>query len=553
MPEPQIIRPWLGITPGPAHGSAPFKARFTDLLSLFQNALEGSSHKPAIHYFDKSITYSELDAYANKFALKLLELGVKKGDRVALYMQSIPQFIICAVGIWKAGAVGVTVNPMNRSRELRQLLHDSQSAVIVLQNGLYNSVARDVLLELPGVIPIVTSAREFQTRNDSRVLTTEDDVVCDGAIRLTDILDGDLPRGFESQLLRRAQPSDAAMLVYTSGTTGTPKGAIITHANMATDAEIYRAWMGVNDGCAILGMAPLFHITGLIGHVAFSFASASATILVSRFHAEVLAEAADEYKPEFVIGAFTAFIALMNNDNVRVSQLQSLKQVFTGGASVPAVIAAQFEEKFGLTLRNCYGLTESTGLALAVPPTLATAVDPQGVCAVGIPVFATDAYIAGDDGSVLPPGEVGEIMLRGPQIVPGYWGKPEDTQETFKDGYLRTGDVGYINDEGWFFLVDRKKDMIVASGYKVWPKEVEDVIYSHPAIMEASVIGVPDEYRGETVKAVVSLKPDHDLQETDLILFCKERLAAYKYPRVVEIVDELPKTATGKIMRRALR
>ncbi len=264
MPEPHIIRPWLGITPTPAHGPTPFKARFTDLLSLFQHALESSGDKPAIHYFDKSISYSELDEYANKFALKLLELGLNKGDRVALYMQSIPQFIICAVGIWKAGGVGVTINPMNRARELKQLLEDSKSCVMVLQNGLYNSVARDVLLELPNVIPVVTSAREFQSRNDSRVIGTDDDVSCDGVLRLADILDCTLPSGDASQLLRSAQPSVAAMLVYTSGTTGTPKGAIITHANMATDAEIYRAWMGVNDGCAILGMAPLFHITGLV-------------------------------------------------------------------------------------------------------------------------------------------------------------------------------------------------------------------------------------------------------------------------------------------------
>ncbi|NYT64423.1 AMP-binding protein [Alcaligenaceae bacterium] len=554
MPEPQITRPWLDITPAPAHGAIPFTARHTDVLSMFHHALDGAADKPAIHYFDKSISYAELNDYANKFALKLLELGVKKGDRVALYMQGIPQFVICAVGLWKVGAIGVTINPMNRTRELKQLLHDSKSRAIVLQNGLYNSVAQAVLSELQhDVTPIVTSAREFQSRNDSRAINTDDDVPCEGVLRLADILQTDRSTSDISVMLRSAQPSDPAMLVYTSGTTGTPKAAIITHENMATDALLYRAWMGINDGTAILGMAPLFHITGLIGHVAFALASASALILTSRFHPEVLAEAADEYKPEFVIGAFTAFIALMNNDRIKVSQFQSLKQVYTGGASVPAVIAAQFEQKFGLPIRNCYGLTESTGLALAVPSHVATAVDDQGICAVGIPVFATDAYIAGDDGSVLPPGEVGEIMLRGPQVVPGYWANPEQTQEMRKDGYLKTGDVGYMNAQGWFFLVDRKKDMIVASGYKVWPKEVEDVIYSHPAIMEASVIGVPDDYRGETVKAVISLKPNSELTEAELISFCKERLAAYKYPRIVEILDELPKTATGKIMRRMLR
>jgi len=499
------------------------------------------------------MSYAELDEYANKFALELLRLGVQKGDRVALYMQSIPQFIICSLGIWKAGAVGVTINPMNRARELKLLLQDSKSRVVVLQNGLYNGVARHVLPELPGVVPIVTSAREFQGRNDSRVMNADDDAPCDGAMSLSDALGRDLPDGCISCLQDSAQPDAAAMLVYTSGTTGAPKGAIVTHANMAIDAEIFREWAGVNDGCAILGIAPLFHITGLIGHVIISFACLAAAILSCRFHAEVVAEAADKHKPEFVVGAITAFIALMNNDNVSASQLQSLKRIYTGGAPVPAAVAAQFEGRFGLPMRNCYGLTESTALALAVPPAMATPVDADGAFSVGIPVFDTDAYIADDDGSVLPPGEIGEIMLRGPQIVPGYWDKPGHSEAAFRDGYLRTGDVGYMDAQGWFFLVDRKKDMINASGYKVWPKEVEDVIYSHPAVREAAVVGVPDTYRGETVKAVVSLKPGYGLKGTDLILFCKERLAAYKYPRIVEIVDELPKTATGKILRRFLR
>ncbi len=553
MTETRITSPWSSIAPAPAHGPIPFKARFTDMLSMFHHALAQAPQKPAIHYFDASISYTELDVYSDQFAQELVRLGVAQGDRVALYMQNIPQFIICCLGIWKAGATGVTINPMNRSRELKLLLEDSQSRFMVLQNGLYNSVARRVLSELPDVIAIVTSAREFQKRNDSRAINTDDDGACDGAIALADILNNDLISRHTPALQKSAQPNNPAMLVYTSGTTGVPKGAIITHANMASDAEIYRAWVAIKDGSAIMGMAPLFHITGLIGHLALSFACVSATVLINRFHAEVLAEAVDEYQPEFVVGAITAFIALMNNKQVLASQLQSLNRVYTGGAPVPAVLATQFQEKFGLSLRNCYGLTESTALAISVPPTMATPVGPDGAFSISIPVFCTDAYIADENGSALPPGEVGEIMLRGPQIVPGYWNKPEETQEAFKDGYLKTGDIGYMNEQGWFFLIDRKKDMINASGYKVWPKEVEDIIYSHPAILEAAVVGVADAYRGETVKAVISLKPNYELKDTDLILYCKERLAAYKYPRIVEIVDELPKTATGKIMRRFLR
>lgn len=553
MTDTRMTRAWSSTTPAPAHGPTPFKARFTDMLSVFHNALALAPQKPAIHYFDTTISYTELDVYSDKFAHELVRLGVKQGDRVALYMQNIPQFIICCLGIWKAGAIGVTINPMNRSRELKMLLEDSQCRVIVLQNGLYNSVAHQVLRELTDVMAIVTSAREFQNRNDIRAISTDDDVACDGAIALADILNSDLISDPTPVLQKIAQPNHPAMLVYTSGTTGIPKGAIITHANMASDAEIYRAWIAIKDGSAIMGMAPLFHITGLIGHLALSFVCLSATVLTNRFHAEVLAEAVDEYQPEFVVGAITAFIAMMNNNKVLTKQLQSLNRVYTGGAPVPAILATQFQKRFGLSLRNCYGLTESTALAISVPPTMATPVGPDGAFSIGIPVFCTDAYIADEHGWALPPGEVGEIMLRGPQVVPGYWNKPEETQEAFKDGYLKTGDVGYMNEQGWFFLIDRKKDMINASGYKVWPKEVEDVIYSHPAILEAAVVGVPDAYRGETVKAVISLKPNCELKDTDLILYCKERLAAYKYPRIVEIVDELPKTATGKILRRFLR
>lgn len=547
----QIKRPWLAVHPRAAHGQGAFAARFRDGLSLFGNALHSAAAQPAIHYFDGTVSYAELDRLSSAFARYLLASGMQPGDRVALYMQNIPQYAICLLGAWKAGGVGVSINPMNREREVALLLQDSGARFIVSQRELHADVARAVLADLSGVQAITTDAREFQTRNDPRVFGGDAPPPCADTADLAAILAAPVD---ESIALRQAAAPDApAVIVYTSGTTGAPKGAVITHANFAIDAELWRAWVDVRDGAPILAIAPLFHITGLVGHIAFAFAAASPLILSMRFHPEVVAQAAQEHRAEFVVGAITAFIAIMNTPTVERGALATLQRVFTGGAPVPTAVATAFYQRFGLKIRNTYGLTESSSLAVAVPPERETPVDANGAFSIGVPVFDTDVFIAGDDGQPLLPEQPGEIMIRGPQITAGYWGKPEETAQALAGGFLHTGDVGYMDAQGWLYIVDRKKDMIVASGYKVWPKEVEDVLYTHPAVREAAVVGVPDGYRGETVKAVVSLKPGVSLSADELIAFCKQRMAAYKYPRQVEFVPELPKTPTGKILRRSLR
>lgn len=521
-----------------------------DTLSLFRLAVRSGAHLPAIHYFDTTISYGELDRLSDVFARQLAHNGVTAGDRVALYMQNIPQYVICLLGAWKAGAVGVSINPMNRGRELRLLLQDSSAKVLVMQRDLYEDVAKQVLADLPGVIAVTTSPREFQTRNDPRLIQGDGLSPCVNTLDLMALLGSTAP---EVALRKVAMPDEPAMIVYTSGTTGVPKGAIISHSNMAIDAELWRAWVAVRDGAPILAIAPLFHITGLVGHVGFAFSAAAPLILSMRFHPEVVAEAAQEHKAEFVVGAITAFIAMMNNAQVRPDHLSTLKRIYSGGAPVPAAVAAEFEAKFGVPIRNCYGLTESSSLAVGVPPDCDTPLDANGAFSIGIPVFETDVFIADEAGAPVALGQVGEIMMRGPQILQGYWQRPKETAEALVNGYLHTGDVGYMDEKGWLYIVDRKKDMISASGYKVWPKEVENVIYSHPAVKEVAVVGIPDGYRGETVKAVISLRLGQQLDQNELIEFCKERLAAYKYPRQVEFVQELPKTLTGKILRRELR
>jgi long-chain acyl-CoA synthetase len=347
---------------------------------------------------------------------------------------------------------------------------------------------------------------------------------------------------------------DVAILTYTSGTTGVPKGAMNTHATMLFNACTYREWMRLTDRDSVLGVAPLFHITGLVGHVAVALLAGCPLVLAHRFHPEVVVDAIREHRPTFTVGAITVFIALSGVEGVGEEDFASLRTIYSGGAPIAPAVTDAFEAKTGRYIHNIYGLTETNSPSHAVPMGTKAPVDPNsGALSVGVPIYNTVVRILGEHGRELPPGEIGEIATRGPQVVPGYWGKPDATAESIPGGELRTGDVGFMDAQGWFYLVDRKKDMINAAGYKVWPREVEDVLYGHPAVREVAVVGVPDPYRGETVKAFVSFKPGASATPEELIAWSKERMAAYKYPRSVEVVGELPKTTTGKILRRELR
>ena len=412
-------------------------------------------------------------------------------------------------------------------------------------------MARDVL---PGtqVRTVVTcSPLDRQTRDDPRVLGDVKRDRPDGTLDLEELVAAHAGREPAPASL---SADDVAILTYTSGTTGVPKGAMNTHANMVFNAQVYRDWMRLTADDSVLGVAPLFHITGLVGHVAVALLTPCPLVLAHRFHPEVVMDAIREHRPTFTVGSITVFIALSGVPGVGREDFASLRTIYSGGAPIAPAITDSFEEKTGRYIHNIYGLTETNSPSHAVPLGRRAPVDPNsGALSVGVPVYNTVVRILGEDGEELPPGEVGEIATSGPQVVPGYWGKPEATAESLPGGELRTGDVGFMDEQGWFYLVDRKKDMINAAGYKVWPREVEDVLYGHPAVREAAVVGVPDEYRGESVKAFVSLKPGSSVTPEEVIAFAKERMAAYKYPRTVEVVEELPKTTTGKILRRELR
>ena len=542
-------RPWLSsYRKGTPTDITP---EFNNGLEMFQAAVKRNPNLAAIKYFDATISVAELDAQSTALAAGLLANGFQKGDRLAVYLQNIPQFLIAMLGTWKAGGVMVSVNPMNRSRELDYMLKDSGATVLLCLESLYGQVAKDVVPSTSVKLVITTSELEYQTRNDARLFK---DVKRERHAGTVDMLELIAKHRGESVPAVSLASTDVAFLTYTSGTTGVPKGARNTHGNVVFNSQAYRDWIDLSSDEVILGVAPLFHITGLIAHITISFLLPATLVLAYRFDPGVMIDTIREHRPTFTVGAITVFIALSNAPGVEPSDFASLHKIYSGGAAIAPAIADAFKARFGHQIHNIYGLTETTSPSHGVPLGAETPVDPtSGALSVGVPIFNTIVRIVGEDGQELPPGEVGEIVTEGPQVVAGYWNKPEETEKSIPNGRLHTGDVGFMDQNGWFYIVDRKKDMINASGYKVWPREVEDVLYGHPSVREAAVIGVPDEYRGESVKAFVSLKPGTTATPEEIQAFCKERMAAYKYPRQVEIVDELPKTVTGKILRRELR
>ena len=569
-------RPWLARYPAgqPAH----LTPQFDSALAMFRATVARDPDAALIHYFDATITAGEIDELTDAFAVALLRSGVEPGDRVALYLQNVPQFVIGLVGAWKAGAVAVSINPMNKARELASLLQDSGARVLVCLDELYRDVAREVAPTTAVHTVFTTSARAFQTRDDPRAFRNEpsssearsasvgvgavterdhddpDPGASPGVVLIRDLLEAlDEVRG-EVPPEVSLGPDDVAFLTYTSGTTGPPKGAMNTHGNVVFNTQTYRQWCDLSDRDTMLGVSPLFHITGLIAQIGVTLLTGAPLVLFHRFEPSLTVDVIREHRPTFAMGSITIFIALMNAPGADREAMSSITTVLSGGAPIPPSTVTVFEERFGVYIHNFYGLTETTSPSHGVPIGVEAPVDPtSGALSIGVPLFDTVVRVVGEDGADLPAGEVGEIVISGPQVVPGYWRKPEETAHAFPQGRLHTGDVGYMDHDGWFYLIDRKKDQINASGYKVWPREVEDVLYEHEAVREAAVIGVADEYRGETVKAFVSLRPDARVTPEELIGFCKARLAAYKYPRAVEVLEELPKSAVGKLLRRELR
>ncbi|MCL3996902.1 class I adenylate-forming enzyme family protein [Streptomyces lavenduligriseus] len=540
-------RPWLALLTDVQR--APLDPA-DSLVHALRTAAAEHPGRAFLTYFDTRLSYRETDELTDSVAAHLAARGLERGDRVAVLLQNSPHFVLAVLGAWKAGATVVPVNPMYKSREVAHVLRDGEVTALICSDRAWETYLRQTAADSPVRIVLTACERDFQTRDDPRVLAFERLPQAPDADDLTAVArqGGRPPEG------RLPRPEDIALISYTSGTSGAPKGATNTHANIMYNAERQSTGLGLPEAPVYYALAPLFHITGMVCQFGACLSSAGTLVLTYRFEPGVVLDAFAEHRPHYTVGPSTAYMALAAHPGATREHFASFVNLSSGGAPVPPALVERFRERFGPYIRVGYGLTECTAPCASVPPHLEAPVDPvSGTLSVGLPGADTVVRILDDQGAEVPFGEHGEIVVRGPQVVPGYWRRPDATAETFPDGELRTGDIGFMDEQGWLYVVDRKKDMINASGFKVWPREVEDVLYTHPAVREAAVVGVPDGYRGETVKAYISLRPGAEAAPGELAAYCKERLAAYKYPRQVEILPELPKTASGKILRRELR
>ncbi|MFE5398257.1 class I adenylate-forming enzyme family protein [Streptomyces sp. NPDC056568] len=540
-------KPWLDLLTDAQ--KAPLSPE-PSLVHALRRAAAAAPDRAFLAYFDGRLTYREVDELSDSVAGHLAARGLERGDRVAVLLQNSPHFVLAVLGAWKAGAVVVPVNPMYKAGEVGHVLRDGEVAALICSDRAWESYLRETAADSPVRIVLTGCELDFQSRLDERVLTFERLPRAADADDLAEVARG----GHQAPEGRDPDPADTALISYTSGTSGTPKGATNTHRNIMYNAERQRTGLGLPEAPVYFALAPLFHITGMVCEFGACLNSAGTLVLAYRFEAGVVLDALAEHRPHYTVGPSTAFMALAAHPSVTREHFASFANISSGGAPLPPALVEKFRAAFGPYVRNGYGLTECTAPCASVPPHLEAPVDPvSGTLAVGVPGPETVVRIVDEEGAEVPFGEQGEIVVSGPQVVPGYWRRPDATAETFPGGELRTGDIGFMDAQGWLYVVDRKKDMINASGFKVWPREVEDVLHTHPAVREAAVVGVPDGYRGETVKAYISLRPGAEADPEALSAYCEEKLAAYKYPRQVEILPELPKTASGKILRRELR
>jgi len=548
-------RPWLKNYP--AWVSPDLEITSDTAIGDFRNSAARRPEAPAVYYFDHILSYGEIDRYSDNLAAAFQGFGVKKRDRIAVNLQNVPQFLIATYASWKLGAIVVPLNPMYKEKELFYFFQDSGAKVLFtldeIAAELDLSVFQDTRLERI----VTTSSLDLLPASGERpdMLKGLKRIPVPGTLDMLELLDEYEGKDAADPGLL---PDDVAYLTYTSGTTGPPKGAKNTHGNIAFNARVYRTMLRIDQTDVVLGTAPLFHVTGEVAHLAIAALAGIPVILFYRFDPGEILRLIERRKATMTVASITVYIALMNHPDIKKRNLASFIKAYSGGAPVSEAVVDQFKELTGLYIYNAYGMTETNSPSHLVPWGKKAPVDPEsGALSVGVPVPNCVVKIMGleDSTQEAAPGEVGEIADSGPMVVPGYWQKPEETKHAIRDGWLYTGDVGKMDENGWFYVLDRKKDMIVASGFKVWPRDVEDVIYQHPAVKETAVIGIPDPYRGETVKAFVAPKDGMEAAITpeEIISFCKARMAAYKYPRQVEILPEIPKTLSGKFLRRKLR
>ncbi len=519
--------------------------------------------KPACIYFGRPLTYAALKTQAEAVAGWLQARGVRRGHRVLLYLQNSPQFVAAFYGIVRADAVVVPVNPMNRAEEFGHYITDPEARIAITSADLARVVAQADAALPPAqrlqhllVTEHADALPEAGVPDDAlpseawrQWLLAPPPPLPDGTERWRDALAAALVPSAHG-----AQPDDLVLLPYTSGTTGLPKGCMHTHATLMHNAVLGGLWSFGGPEAVSLGVVPMFHITGLLYGVLGPVYYGSTVVVMPRWDRELAGRLISQWRVTHWTCIPTMIIDLFGSPNYRGFDLSSLRYLSGGGAAMPQAVAERLQAEFGITFAEGYGLTETAAPSHANPPERAK------LQCLGIPVCGTDARIVDPDTlRELPPGEVGEIVTHGPMVFQGYWKHPQATERAFieLDGrrFFRTGDLGRTDEEGYFFITDRLKRMINASGYKVWPSEVELLLFRCPLVLEACVVGARDAYRGETVKAFVVLRPETrgHAREEDVIAWSREHMAAYKVPRVVEFVDALPKSGAGKVMWRLLQ
>ena len=523
--------------------------------------------KPAVVYMTRVWSYRELQAAAEKMACALAALGVRAGDRVILNMQNCPQLVITHFAILRLDAVVVPVNPMNKAEELKHYITDPDARVAV--------TTADLAPELAQASDALPADQQLQ----HLVVTQFSDVFDPEAVA-----EDDMPQAWRSWLLPvrdlptlaagethawrtlieaapdaslppvQASRDDLAILPYTSGTTGLPKGCMHTHGTIMHNAMASGLWVNGTPENVTLCVVPMFHITGMVSVMHASIFIGASLVIMPRWDRDVAGQLISKWRVTHWTNIPTMVIDLLGSPNLQKYDLSSLVNIGGGGAAMPEAVAQRLLDQFGLRYIEGYGLTETAAPSHTNPPDA-----PKKQC-LGIPILSVEARIVDPETlAELPQGESGEIVISGPQVFKGYWKRPEATASAFfeRDGlrFFRSGDMGRIDEEGYFFMTDRLKRMINASGFKVWPAEVEALMFRHPAIQEACIISTRDAYRGESVKAVVVLRHDHkgQVSEQDIIDWCRENMAVYKMPRVVSFVDALPKSGSGKVMWRALQ
>lgn len=522
---------------------------------LTRSAKKYADHT-AIHFMGKEMNYEELYEASLKFANYLKTLGIEKGDRVAIMLPNCPQGVIAYYGILYAGGVVVQTNPLYTEREAQYQLKDAGAKVIITLDILYPRISK-IMKETDLENLIITGIKDYLPFPKNLVYPFIQKKQYGFSVKVEH-------RGAnhlftEVMKVAKAEPvhveidveNDLAMLQYTGGTTGFPKGVMLTHKNLVANVTMCKKWLyECKDGQErVLGILPFFHVYGMTTVLVLSVMQGNTMILLPKFDVETALKTIDKQKPTIFPGAPTIYIGILNSPNLSKYDLSSINACISGSAALPVEIQEKFERVTGGRLVEGYGLTETS------PVTHANLVytDKRVRGSIGVPWPDTESAIFQMDSTEpLPVGEVGEIAVRGPQVMKGYWNRPEETQMVMRDGWFLTGDLGYMDEDGYFYIVDRKKDMIIAGGFNIYPREIEEVLYEHDDIQECVVAGIPDPYRGETVKAYIVLKEGHTVTEEELDAYCRTKLAAFKVPRFYEFRDELPKTAVGKILRRTL-